>query len=70
MVPSGILITNQPLDLLHFGRVLIGIALGIKDVTVNKTTSLWFGKSKWVSMSFMISSTTLEIGSNTARYCM
>ena len=55
---------------LYFGRILIGITLGIDDVAVNTTNSLWFAKSKWVSMAFLLLSQTLEIGSVTARYCI
>ena len=56
--------------LLYFGRALIGIALGIDDVAVNTIYSLWFGKSRWVSVAFITLAQTLEIGSITARYCI
>ncbi len=59
--------TSNYYILLYVGRAFIGFGLGIENVSVSTIASLWFGKSKWLSLAVMILSQTVDIGIVTAR---
>ena len=51
-------------SLLCMGRGLLGFGIGIQDVSVSAIATLWFGKSKWLSLSLMILSQFVYLHNN------
>jgi len=67
----GVWVHNgRVLDIQYFGRVLIGVAYGVHNVTVYSCVTLWFAESKWLAFALHTVNNSFEVAVLLGRYAM